>query len=632
MCRANLLAQDLYSRRSLRVFWHTAVWAVCLASLALADKAQAANWDGVRVLPKSSRVNLLDAPGRGAVVASAAEVEWPAVVRSFDGQWLQIGDASGGSALPERGWVRKGDVLRLDEVQDYCTGRLHALGAAKSAAAGEAYWLRGIYWEQSGEVENAIADFKAARACGLASGDLLFRLGRASTRFAVRKLNFQRGDTDEAFAAADQYFRQAERAYAAVGRRAPPHLYTSWGDARREAYRVTGADADAQAASGHYRKAEELAPHWFLPSQAQGMLMVAIYDRLSAGGQAADTSTLLQAVQCLSQAIRLNPISSASYRERAEALLRLAAAAGPCEEVDLKLGRVASDDGQHPEVLPACSNPSPAAKLAILNEALQSAERAYELGNNREPRSLEVKANVQRALAVAIYPGQPPLEQVLDASIKAKIATAQALLTRASQLAEASANYSHAFDDIDRRLTLASECSDRARRYADFLNGDKLVLIAEAKSKLSRATQEAKQLVKLTVDEQQQLPADSPRRGDLVRQRAAAEQLSAEVASLSTMIGQTSDAGPVEGRRLLNAVTKVEQRVADVHAQAITPGTLEPAPGKPTPAPTADDREQQLDELRNTIEQARTTIARLSEEPASAPHRPTYTPLFLGAE
>jgi hypothetical protein len=527
--------------------------------------------------------------------------------------------------------MRKSDVLRFDEVQEVCTRRLHELGSSNSAAAGHVYWLRGIYWEHSGEIENAMADYKAALACGAPGGDLLLRLGDASTRFAVRKSNFQRGQEAPALAVADDFFRQAEKAYAAGGSgRVPPHLYTRWGDASLAAYRITGDAGDARAAHGHYRRSEELAPHWFLPPHLQGVLLVAVYDRLSADARTADTRTLLQAVQCLSQAIRLNPNAIAAYRERAEALLRLARAAGPCEAVDLGLGTASEADGRRPELMPACSNPSPAATLALLNEALRSAERAYELGNNREPRSLEIKANVQRALAVAIYPGHPPLDQALDAGVKAKIATAQALLSRASQLAEAAANYSQAFDEIDRRLTLATECNDRARRYADYLNGDKQILIAEARSRISKAKQGAQQLVALGSAEQERGLPDAARRRQWQQQQIAAEQLLAEAESVGALIGESNERALVDRRQWLGAVTKLEQRVSAVQAQAIAPGTWEAELGKPVSAPA--DRAGQLAELRATIEEARAAIARLTEEPASAPPRPTYRPLFLSAE
>jgi len=606
---------------------------VCLifsAALAIPLAAQAANWYGERVVPRSAALQIYPSPGEGRPVSVGATLDWPVVVGNVDGQWLQVHEGGGYAARPARGWVRKSDVLRTEEVQAHCNRRLEELGPARSPAVGQVYWLRGIYWEQVGELENALADYKAARDCHFVSGDVLLRLARTTSKFAVRKLSFQQLDAEKEFAGANKLFADAEAAFRGAKAGPPPLLYLNWGDALRESYRFTGNEADAQAAHQRYRQAEDLAPTWFLPPQAEGELLVDIYDRLSvADQQPPDTHTLLQAVQCLSQAIRLNPNAIGAYRRRAEALLRLANASGPCEQVDLGLGVASDERGTRPEILPACSSPSPAAKLAILNEALRSADRAYELGHNREPRSLEAKANVQRALALAIYAGHPPQELLLDAPMKAKIATAQSLLSRASQLAEAAANYSQAFDEIDRRLTLAADCGNRARRYADILNGDKQILIAEAKSKISKATLEVKQLVKLTADEQRQAPRDSTIHGLLDKQRLAAEALSADVASLNTLLGQPAGEEPVDRRQLLSAVTKLEQGVSNVQSLGIRPGNLESNAEKATP--TLAERDAQLKELSATIEQARSTIARLSEEPVSVPSRPSYTPLFLGA-
>ncbi len=108
-----------------------------------------------------------------------------------------------------------------------------------------------------------------------------------------------------------------------------------------------------------------------------------------------------------------------------------------------------------------------------MNEAFRSAERAYLLGNNREPRSLEVKAMVQMAIADTIYHGPPPIGLVrsLPQDSRSRIATAQSMYSRAGELAQAAANHSQKLDEIESRLRLAAECTIKATEFADFLAG-----------------------------------------------------------------------------------------------------------------------------------------------------------------
>ena len=72
------------------------------------------------VWPKSQQVRVLESPDNQQVVAEASEIEWPAIVIATDGQWLKISDPGAYSSVPVEGWLRKDDILRLENVQSYC--------------------------------------------------------------------------------------------------------------------------------------------------------------------------------------------------------------------------------------------------------------------------------------------------------------------------------------------------------------------------------------------------------------------------------------------------------------------------------------------------------------------------------
>ena len=41
----------------------------------------------------------------------------------------------------------------------------------------DAYWIRGLFWENQGDTESALADYNQAIANGLRNGDVYLRLG-----------------------------------------------------------------------------------------------------------------------------------------------------------------------------------------------------------------------------------------------------------------------------------------------------------------------------------------------------------------------------------------------------------------------------------------------------------------------
>ena len=81
-------------------------------------------------------------------------VQWPAVVRKTDGQWLWIEDEGAVLQPPVAGWIQTQDAVPANEVLDYVNHRM-AVGAASSGL----YWLRGISWENANEFDLAGKDY-----------------------------------------------------------------------------------------------------------------------------------------------------------------------------------------------------------------------------------------------------------------------------------------------------------------------------------------------------------------------------------------------------------------------------------------------------------------------------------------
>ena len=81
-------------------------------------------------MPKSDRLRLQT--GR-QYSGSVYDVAWPARVQKIEGQWLWLADEGGRSVPPVAGWVRKDDVLPLDEAQQWATGALAAIPVGKGA-------------------------------------------------------------------------------------------------------------------------------------------------------------------------------------------------------------------------------------------------------------------------------------------------------------------------------------------------------------------------------------------------------------------------------------------------------------------------------------------------------------------
>ena len=143
---------------------------LCCVWCSLATAASGADkWRGARVVPKSDQVRLQTARQYSG---SVYDLAWPARVQKIEGQWLWLADDGSRSVPPVAGWVRKDDVLPLDDVQDWATSELPVQPTAWL------YWMRGLYWEQRGESEIARLDYQAALEMDPKLADANIRLGK----------------------------------------------------------------------------------------------------------------------------------------------------------------------------------------------------------------------------------------------------------------------------------------------------------------------------------------------------------------------------------------------------------------------------------------------------------------------
>ena len=412
----------------------TAAW--CLAG----------DWDEVKVLPKSPAFSLQKSADDSTSVAKITEIEWPATVSKVDGQWLRLGDEGGRSVRPAEGWVKKDNVIKLDDAQETAAQKIRE---AKPVAAGSPdaelahqYWLRGVYWENAGEPENAIADYREAIAKKPKTGDFYLRLGRVLAKRAKRDSNLQLDPTGNSFESSRRAFEQAQ---AAFGKDCPPQLYLSWGEALFDRYCVAGDSGSANEAMTMLTCAECLNPSWFVAPHRRGKLLLDLLPKTESADQKQlqepPRVQLLEAIEHFTRSIRLNPNAIDPYRDRADALLRLA--------------RFSKSN------------------RAILDQASLSVGRANELGNNREPGSLVIKASVQVAIANSLYADavNPGEDLPSDPKAIAKIALKQSMLETARDLAEEAAHLSKTTDEIDQRLELLAQWGNEALQLANYLAG-----------------------------------------------------------------------------------------------------------------------------------------------------------------
>jgi hypothetical protein len=246
----------------------TILLCACIACLCSSFARAADPWRGALVLPKSAHVRLTDVVA-GRDTGSVLQIEWPAAVEMIDGQWIFVRDSGGYSVPPAAGWVRKADMLRIEEAvsadQDprtFYTEMLDRISTASDAAV--LHWLRGAYHESQGETSAALLDYCAAAGPALpgecqkvcralaqpdapraasvalddtasfAAADACLRLGRL---IAQKQSD---GDSDEtwksAFRAAESGFKSAGQVLVPNGE--PPELPFAWGSAALERYKA----------------------------------------------------------------------------------------------------------------------------------------------------------------------------------------------------------------------------------------------------------------------------------------------------------------------------------------------------------------------------------------------------------
>jgi tetratricopeptide (TPR) repeat protein len=441
----------------------------CVAILALCTNRFAAAESAVKVVPKVPNLKVLETPDDREAIATIDQFDWPATVTDTDGQWMKIADEGGYSGKVLSGWVRSDDVVELPDVQSHATKEISEArakekqpGAKKTGDGQKAekfclarlYWLRGIYWENEQESDNAIADYQTAIRLQLKTGDVHLRLGRAWATRATRESKVNPGEAASDFANAIREFQCAQKLFSSKqGGAYAAQLHVSWGDALYEQYRMSKNDEDAKQGLKQYECAAARAGRWYVPPGRQGRLQLEIFKN------ARGTPRLLEAIKSFTQSIRLNPNDIDSYRDRADAQLELAMTA---------VGE---------------------SRDTLLNQAFESAERAILLANNREPRTLEVKARLQLAMADALYFGSVPATPFndQDATTRALITAKQSLLESAGAMAQNAANYSQGIGDIRRCLSMSADASSKAGKFADYVLGKEAAAIALAKSRLDDA-------------------------------------------------------------------------------------------------------------------------------------------------
>ena len=245
--------------------------AIVSASLA-SQSAVAGELIGKRVMPISDAVTLR---GEGGANAKIHSIQWPASVKTIDGQWLWVQD-DGGTAYPiVGGWVRGEDVVLVHEALDYYNSRLQ-----QEAGVRGIYWLRGVCWENAREFDLATKDYEQAVQQDAQNPQARLGLARMLSR---KEYN-------------DEQFVEAWKL-----NRASPRLHVDWGQALEVANMAGRAEA-------MYQEAARLNPHWRTPPHALGKL-------------AASRGDFTTALENYAEAIRRDASFHVAHRDRASAWL-----------------------------------------------------------------------------------------------------------------------------------------------------------------------------------------------------------------------------------------------------------------------------------------------------------------------
>lgn len=122
----------------------SASWLILLLILPTHAFAQAGeSWIGRRVFVKDGAV----AKANEQATNWKKLLEFPSTVEDENGDWLWLG----------RAWIRKGDVMDLQQAFDFYTSKINS--QSRNAAA---WCARGAVLQEKGELEKAIRDLDQA--------------------------------------------------------------------------------------------------------------------------------------------------------------------------------------------------------------------------------------------------------------------------------------------------------------------------------------------------------------------------------------------------------------------------------------------------------------------------------------
>ena len=243
--------------------------------LPASEYSLAANWIGKRIMPKSDQITLRMT---GRAPGSVFNIQWPAVVKTIDGQWLWVEDEGGVSHPAVSGWIRSKDAVLIGEALDHANRHL-----TSGSSSGGLYWVRGIGWENAGEFNLAAKDYQEA---------LRLRPSNSDARLGVARMLAKTSGYDQ------QKFLDANRAYPSS-----PRLHVHWGQALESAKQPDQAQAK-------YEEAARLHPNWRLPYYQLGKL-------------AASRGDYSAALDKYEEAIRRDASFHLAHRDRASALLAM---------------------------------------------------------------------------------------------------------------------------------------------------------------------------------------------------------------------------------------------------------------------------------------------------------------------
>ncbi len=190
-------------------------------------------WQNARIMPKSDQVLLRC--GR-EVTGDAYQIAWPAAVERIEGQWLRVTDQGGYCVPPVSGWVRKDEVLKLNQANSYYTDLL------KTADSPWIHWLVGICLEEQKESATAQEEFLKGLDAVPGDNDGVWMAVQANPNRLDAAVRLERlkvagtKSSDEALAAANRIQGLAEAAQSNGVRR--PQTIIEQADALQKAYRL----------------------------------------------------------------------------------------------------------------------------------------------------------------------------------------------------------------------------------------------------------------------------------------------------------------------------------------------------------------------------------------------------------